>query len=310
MKKLLIGILWTFLYFLIIGAATIPLPYAPVRIGVENPFIDWIRLVEDFVNDKFIIESGITVIVAIVFIGFWPLWYWGLRRCLKRKWIKPRLSLSNVSKKIVIKKHQMARPPMASAPVNFTKPANYVEGKSDSEFVSESADTSMPQDASEGYASEKTDETPSFDLRGVVGQIRTIVEETDMEVFENVPLEGSQVPVVVASDELAYLLTFLTTNQEWVADEDLSPDGEAPTWFSAEGMIPSPFYQMKQAAKVLQEQENGSKVVPVVVVLNGEILNYETMRETWLEQGGYVVRYENGLPEIMMSLDTLLREKK
>ena len=306
MKKIFVSVLWTALYLVIIGAVTMFLPYAPIRMGVENPFVDWIRLIEDFVNDEFVINNWVNSLVALAFIGFFPLWYWGLKRCLKRKWFNAPSSLLNVSKKIVIKKHQMARPPMASAPVNFTKPVNYVEGKSEAEAV-------MPEPSEDGageYIEDKPEEVPPYDLTNVIAEIRNVIDGTDMEVFENVPLENFKVPVVVASDELAYLLTFLTTNQEWVADEDLPPEGEAPTWFSAEGMIPSPFYQTKQAAEILQKQEAGSRVVPVVVVLDGEILNYETMKETWENQGGYVVRSENGRPDIMMTLDVLLREKK
>ena len=301
LKSFKIGAIWTVSYMLAVGILMSFLPYSPFRIGL-NPFVDWVRLIEDFVNNKLVIDTGKEVLIAVAFIAFWPLWFVGLRCCLKKKWTIASVPTSSENQKIVIKKHKMERPPMMSAPVNFTRPADYVEGKSESEVVVPAAASDVP---------EEIEEKPvEIDFSALVPKIREIVEGSDMDIFENVLLDETKVPVVVASDTRAYLLTFLANDQEWVADEEPTEEGEAPTWFSSEGLVPSPFYQMKQAAEILREQEAGSTVVPVVVILNGEVLNYGSMVETWEKQGGYVVRFENGKPEEMMTLDVLLREKK
>ena len=298
-KSFFVGVAWTVFYVLFVGCLGLFLPYTPFRIGTLNPFIDWIRLIEDFVNDELIIDTGKELLTVLVFIGFWPVWGWGWRRCLR--WFKKEASVVLAPSKIVIKKHTMERPPMASAPVSFTRPADYMEGKAEYETITAGT---TPDEA------EEAEQQPNaVDMTTLLPKIREIVQGTDMDIFEDVLLGEVKVPVVVASDTRAYLLTFLGTNQEWVADEDATEEGEAPTWFCSEGLIPSPFYQMKQAAEVLQKQESDSTIIPVVVVLNGEVLNYETMTDVWKEQGGYVVRFENGQPDTMMTLDALLNEK-
>ena len=298
-KSFFVGVVWTLFYVLFVGGLGLFLPYTPFRIWALNPFVDWIRLIEDFVKDELIIDTGKELLTVLVFIGFWPVWIWGLRRCLK--WSKKEASVVPAPSKIVIKKHTMERPRMASAPVNFTKPANYVEGKSEYETVT--------PDTTPDEVEEAEQQPNAVDMTTLLPKIREIVQGTDMDIFEDVLLGEVKVPVVVASDTRAYLLTFLGTNQEWVADEEATEEGEAPTWFCSEGLISSPFYQMKQAAEVLQKQESNSTIIPVVVILNGEVLNYETMTDVWKEQGGHVVRFENGQPDTMVTLDALLNEK-
>ena len=140
-------------------------------------------------------------------------------------------------------------------------------------------------------------------------QIRNLGQQYGYDMFENVLLDGVNVPVVLATDSVALLLNPLTKKREWIADEDSVEEDIEPTWFSAEGLITSPFYQMCKAAEQLKQQEPESDIVPIVLLCEGSILNAGALIEQWHSKDAFVALLNNGKAEGLPHLEEVLALK-
>lgn len=314
LNTLIVGLLWSVLYF--VGAGwflqtvfTVTPFVVPVEYTSEagwhffNPLMDWGKLYQAFIYDQWVIDNGFEVLRLFSFLFFFPVWILGWYLLSKIQWIQKlkgplhfykRRSLNKVQ--VPLKKPTLTRP-QSLHPNAF--------GRHLGATVSASPSTplvpSIPQAAELEASSEQQGLTPD-----IVAEIKALGEAKGFETFENVLLGKYTIPMVLATDTKALMFQFLTTEQEWVADETPSEGNTEPTWFSAEGLKPSPFYQLKQAALFLSEKEPDSQIIPVLVVLAGSILNAETMMPYWTENQGFVVRFKEGKPEILQRLEEFI----
>ena len=186
----------------------------------------------------------------------------------------------------------MAIAPVADTTSNVTQQAEPAEGGSLSE---EMESTLVPKP-----------EELSPELKE---QVKQIGNELGYDLFENVLLDNITVPLVLASDTVAFLMTFLLEQREWIADEEAADEDLEPTWFSAEGLITSPFYLMTKAAERLKQQEPESEIIPVVVLCKGSILNAGALKSQWEEKNGYVVSFNEDADDTLQTLQELLQKK-
>jgi len=140
----------------------------------------------------------------------------------------------------------------------------------------------------------------------IINQIRELGKKYGYDLFENVKLGEIMVPLVLATDEEALLLKFLFQEREWIADENIPEDASEPTWFSTEGLITSPFFELQPAVQSLQEQEPTSHVRPVVVLCEGSIMNSLALIDTWAQKDCTVATFQNGKAEAISSLEEVL----
>ena len=140
-------------------------------------------------------------------------------------------------------------------------------------------------------------------------QVKQVGNELGCDLFENVLLDNITVPLVLATDSVAFLMTFLLEEREWIADEEAADEDLDPTWFSAEGLITSPFYLMSKAAERLKQQEPESEIIPVVVLCEGSILNAGALKSQWEEKNGFVVSFNKDTDGTLQTLQELLQKK-
>jgi hypothetical protein len=142
----------------------------------------------------------------------------------------------------------------------------------------------------------------------VFQKARELASSLGFSVFENVKTQKSILPFVISYNEKAWAFEFLIEpTTEWIADEE-EFDDEKPVWFTDKAQITSPFYLLSQEASVLQ-QEAEAPVTPVLVITAGNILNAQTCLSVWKEKGGAVVRFMQGKPADLPTLETYLREE-
>ncbi|MBP5534803.1 MAG: hypothetical protein J6Y03_04785 [Alphaproteobacteria bacterium] len=281
-----------------------------------NPFSDWYRLYMDFQHDNWAINSLENLIIFFIFLFFFPVWI-GLWFILKRlNWekifMKPiyfyrrHFHKRNVEKPSVSKmiKTSSERPTAVPKSVKFGN----VTLTAEAENTPKDEKKETPNTNASTDSSTKVQSGNSINLRQKE-QLRVLGEKYGYELFEKVQLDDYLVPFVFATDTVALVTTFLMDDKEWIADESISEDGSEPTWFSSEGLIPSPFYKMVKASEFLREKEPTSEIIPVVVVGRGSILNVSSIKEQWDEKEGAVVLWNEGTAEGLDTLENLLKSK-
>ena len=142
----------------------------------------------------------------------------------------------------------------------------------------------------------------------VFQKARELASSLGFSVFENVKTQESILSFVISYDERAWAFDFLIEpTTEWIADEE-EFDGEAPVWFTDKAQITSPFYMLCKDSLAL-EKEAEAPVQPVLVVAAGNILNVQNCLPVWKEKGGAVVRFMQGKPAELPTLEDYLKEE-
>ena len=279
-----------------------------------NPFSDWYKLYTDFQHDRWAVDSLENLIIFLVFIFFFPLWlglwFFVVRRIkFKKFFLKPiYFYKTHFKKKEVIGDKKIAvAPKMTERPAAMRRTNGFGNLSVLADAQQNTQNNEAPVQTSSDYESSSAN-APATITAAQKEQLRALGEKYGYELFEKVQLD-KMVPFVFATDTVALVTYVMLEKKEWIADETPSEDGDEPTWFSAEGLIPSPFQQMVKAAEFLKEKEPSSEVIPVVVVAEGNILNATGISELWQKMGGAVVLWNNGQGEGLGTLEELLQDK-
>lgn len=331
MGNLFVFILYSFIYFVgygwLIGYVFGYSPFmcfsSETKELFVNPLSDWTVLYEAFVSDEWIINSWGDTLMLVAFLSFFPLWIglWvRLRRAQLLKKIKmpfhaiKRRQLNDVKpQQSTLKTSLMMRPKPMPRGVSFghsnAAQAKNQEGVQPAQNVATGA---MPQASVAAGAPLSPNPETTVSTNEIspvlVEQMRQLGERYGCELFENVRMDDVTVPLVLATDTRAFFMTLLLDAREWIADEEISEDAVEPTWFSAQGLIPSPFYTMRKAAATLAEKEPSSDIIPMVVLCSGNILNAQAMQQTWQEQGGFVVTWQTASDDNLMTLEEVIAQ--
>ena len=309
---MILFIIYTFLFLCVGGAlCTCLLGVSPFALFswktgevFINPFSDWQMLYNDFQHNNWAVDSAENLIIFLVFIFFFPLWIalWFLVRRIpfKKAFLKPVYFYKShfQSQKISAPKMPVVAKGMVNRPIAMRKTLGI-------------RSIDLTETTTEQKSVDTTPSRPTTSRSNPVSYKKELFElgqKYGYELFERVKLDDFIVPYVLATDTLALVLTVLDDDKEWIADET-SSDGDDPTWFSAEGLIPSPYSQMVGASEFLKEKEPDSVIIPVVVLAKGSILNVSNVKEQWDEKGGFVVVWKDGKGEGLDSLENLMREK-
>jgi len=273
-----------------------------------NPFSDWNTLYNSFMYGNWAVDSAEHLLIFFIFLFFFPLWILGWflinRIHWKRIILKPfiyfkRHKVTNV-KAPIIAKNSMGRP-IAMRKMRGFAGASVMPISTNA--LQEENNTNTTTD------SNSSQEIPSVITATQKESLRALGEKYGYDLFENVRLDNYNVPFVFATDTQALVTFVLLDNREWIADETPSEDGSEPTWFSAEGLISSPFYQMVEATKLLKEKEPDSEIIPVVAIAAGNVLNADAVKEQWKEKNGFVVLWDKGQGKDLSTLEELLKVK-
>lgn len=325
MGKLFLFIIYSFLFLCVGGSAIGWLfgvsPFAFFSWETKeiylNPLSDWYTLYKRFWYENWVVNTPKDLTLFFSFLFFFPLyialWFWGLKVKWMKRILKPFAFLHHpkapvLKENLSIKKH-------------FDRPVALRQTRG---FSSAIANLAPMQDSNESKTleDENIQTVPLGDMHSQMNtavkkevpetlksQIKELGLQYGYDMFENVQLDGVTVPLVLATDTVALLLSPLTEKREWIADEISADEGIDPTWFSAEGLITSPFYQMCQAAEQLKAQEPDSDIVPVVLLCDGSILNAGALIETWQEKSGYVALLNDGKGDGLLPLSDILSKK-
>ncbi len=273
-----------------------------------NPFADWHTLYMRFLYEGWAVDSPKNVLIFFSFLFFFPLWiglwfFWVRRVHWTRLLLKPFKSLqahkAPVSNESTIVRHSNGRPLALRRASGFG-------GMVLPEASEQTGQKNETQSQAQSAVANKTTQPTQID-KEIKNKIAHLGAQYGYDLFENVACDGFVAPLVLATDTVALMMMCLTQSREWIADEEVSDESTEPTWFSAEGLIPSPFYQMTQVAEALRQKEQDSLIMPVVVVAEGNILNVQAVQQQWKECNGSVVLFENGKGEGLQTLEQLLQ---
>lgn len=265
-----------------------------------NPFSDWIFLFKEFQWGRWAVDSGRNFAIFLCFILFFPGWivcWFFVRRIRFSKILRApfyhfkrkRLEKAGPVKISVPHKSATLNRPMAM-------PKSMSFGNTLAQQMKEQASSqpSSQQQPSPNQTSFQTQETrPNTPFTSEQKAfIEQLGKKHNLDLFERIMLNNSVVPLVLASDSRAFLMQFLSQPTEWIADESITEGYDKPTWFSTQGLITSPVYELTQAAAALHEKEPESELISVVVLTQGCVINASLMQKTWAQTKSFVVRLD------------------
>jgi hypothetical protein len=97
---------------------------------------------------------------------------------------------------------------------------------------------------------------------------------------------------------------------EVVANDTKADEGGIPAWFSGTRKYDSPVWHALRAAEAMRELisktlpgDNGVEIIPVAIVPNGTVINYDDMVAVWGEMGARVAGIDSEkMPDILSVL--------
>lgn len=134
----------------------------------------------------------------------------------------------------------------------------------------------------------------------VAENISEILLKAGYKLVADAQIGNMNVDYVAVDAHTAYVFVSDVEAGDWLADEEKF-NGEDPLWFSESSHRVSPIFVMKTALEAFAERLNAGgithKVVPVLVVKEGTIINAEDMKNTWNQMGVVVCRTHKGGPD-------------
>lgn len=148
--------------------------------------------------------------------------------------------------------------------------------------------------------------TPATRNENDVQTILKITSNLDVNVFKNLKLGNFSIPVSVATNEKAFLISLVNQPDcHWAVDMEES-DQEESFWFSEGGRLPSPVKNVLGCAAELKKIEPLAIVFPIIAISDGEILDTDSVVPFLKDKGIRLVRFSNGMPDSLTQLETLL----
>lgn len=289
---MLIGLIWSIVYFSVCGGLIESVfSYSPFHWGgiFKNPLGDFSVLYKAFMYERLSIDTFKEFIFILIFIGFYPVWIWGWMRLCCFPWtdkclfLLPKLPSPNKKIQIKPKFRELERP--REMALTGWKP--YIELSEQMVNVE-----NQQQEKAQEISEEDIYSLQGFSKTSVevMDRLKVIAQERGLEIFDHVKLGEYLVPLVLATDTQAFLFNFFDEpDSVWTLKENVS-EGEIPQWETQDDKIDSPFYEVCQAAKTLSEQEPDSLIIPILVMLDGEISNPEELQKAQEIKGGIVLR--------------------
>lgn len=288
-KSAIVGIIWTVAYtFLVVY-------YVYHDLGFNLLSADqWSSTYIAFNAGVWAIDSTESVLLALTVLLFFPVWIIGWYSLYKVNW---HFNFLHKKKEINFKRELILTPKNSKlqAPVKL-RLQNH-------QFTSMVRDEDTP-------ISQKTADTSR-----IIATKDVVVDEADKQAiiqlaahynadpFQDVVLEGSKIPLAISTDETAVLIVLLNTvDASWVADDqDVLSD-----WYSDTIAVPSPAAFVKNAANILQNLEQDSNVIPVIVITRGTLLGADDIVRAVEAEGIKLLRYGEGTPDTLGSLEDFL----
>ncbi len=311
MRNFFLFLLYSFLY-LCVGGSLIGLylgysPFACFSYSTKevflNPFSDWYTLYMRFQYDNWAVNSLKNLLIFFVFLFYFPVWFGLWLWVRKVHWLhlifKPFLNMRHhhaapLPKTPVVAQSMTARPAAMPKMRGFGGAALAL-AEQQKQAEQQKAQNQSAENENDDLSDEISKMANAVDADAVdaltpelAEQIKALGAKYGYELFENVRLDDLNVALVLATDSVAFMMSFLTVDREWIADEDAADDDLEPTWFSAQGLITSPFYLMEKASALLREKEPDSEVIPTVVLARGTLLNASAMAPVWQAKKGVV----------------------
>ena len=131
--------------------------------------------------------------------------------------------------------------------------------------------------------------------------------DLDMMAFKHVALEGKVLDLVYSSDDVAVLCKLFSDEHTWTVKTDQSI--EECSWTNEQGDVLFPCKDLLAQTAILEKMETEAEIIPTVVLMRGQINDYDNVQQYLLQNNIYLVQYEsNGAPGVK-TLHELLKEK-
>lgn len=282
MRRLLAVLTWSVVYFY---ASSLKI-HNVWRVSVFK-FEQWKKLFVGWRSGEWVIDTPVEYMLCIVLLLWIPIWLIGLFFIL-------RLTKKSDSQQVV-------RQAAASHPfIPAYTPANMPsQGKSMAieppaqTSTSQNTNTTTNQDAQTDWVPKDDNEANALDV------ITQIAEENGLTPFPHVLLENELIPITISSDVDAFLIKVLAVQGTWSVS--MTEPLEQSIW-SCNGQSKNVLKEIVLGKGILSKMEPESKVIPVVVLAQGNIENQDTILNWLLQRGVEVVTLpensQNGIPQL------------
>ena len=265
----LTGVIWTIVYLdMMDRICSAAFKFSPIHLN------DWGRRIGDFLNNRWVINTGSDWALLLCMLAFIPLWIIGWIFVYRFKW--HRL----FHKRVKVK-------PTASQKANTTaQPKNFGPTKL---RVQTSALLSVPPAATQplpGGGSNTVPQQgsvpnvpvppppPKYDDEAEVQQMLSLTAGVRADFFPHVLLDGSYASFAMSTEKLAAVVRIINRPESTFA-VDTEIDINQSDWFYESGLISAPAKDIIAISQNLERNEPDSVATPVILLMGGQLLNID-----------------------------------
>ncbi len=285
---LLVGLLWSTVYF---AAGQHFFAHFYPQFNVFS-LTSWNNLLFDFKNEYFKVDTLDTLGFFTALLIFYPLWLWGwylLRHFDVIKFLKRITTLP--------KKYK----PQKMEPKKFVPRPMTVQGTFSNDHIMAQTATPTHSNTSGASAPVSTSSVPKSSFVDPADAIIAFAQGFQVECFKNILINGHSANLSLATDERALLIKiFDTPDLTYFFDSDQNtPDS---IWFSEQGHIPSPIYDLVSLNADLNAENEGAETKMLIALRAGSFADYPGAVEICNAYNIQLVQFNN---EQMPELPTL-----
>lgn len=294
-KATLVGLCWSIGYFAVV------LYYTYMDLGFNLlSAAQWQSTYISFVNGFWAIDSKEGLLLLLTVLLFFPLWIIGWIVFYKVNWHLPfwmKRKEKTFKRELILNSNQNKM----HMPVKLRLQNNRFKSLHPTETTEE---TPKSSDANSAF-------TPQMYISDDVEDILSLSKYYVATTFQNLLLGDQHISLAISaddtdtsSDDTTVLIQVLDKpGAAWTAD--LSENGE---WYTAGEKISSPIVNIKRAAATLQELEPDSPIISALVLTQGELMDADSVVKYCADQGVYVLRFNEGLPETIPTLTDFMND--
>jgi len=268
LKIFLTGIIWTIVYL----DMTDRICFAAFRFRTLR-LNDWGDRFGDFLNNRWVINTGADWGLLICMLLFLPLWIIGwifVYRCdwkrlfKKKSPTKPAVSPSKMPE-IQHKGFEPTKLRVQTSALLSTPPAPA--------GAAGPAPTGMPeQNAMPSVPSPPP--PPKYEDAAEVQQMLSLTAGIKADFFPHVLLDGAYASFAMSTEKLAAVVRIINRPESTFA-VDTEIDIDQSDWFYESGLISTPAKDIIAISKNLERNEPDSIATPVILLMGGQLLNID-----------------------------------
>jgi len=296
-------LVWTAVYCAILDIFCCAyLDFSPLSLS------DWANRIGDFLNNRWIIQTGKDWFLLCIILAFWPIYFIGWRKVYRFHWsrILPKSFHRNTVLIRPTKTEPVRRnfgPQKLRVQTSAIYSARAIDTQtSTSEPMSGGTVGSVPPMGTNAPVPEQP-QRPQYEDAEEVQQMLAQTASVQADFFPHVLLEGKYASFAMSTEKLAIVVRIINQPESTFA-VDTEVDINSSDWFYESGIVQTPAKDIIGISQNLQANEPNSVATPVILLMGGQLLNIEETLSYFEKNDIILLRTENvDIDEIPLVMD-------